>query len=155
MPDSGKNKVFISYAREDYETAKRLYDDLKSAGLIPWMDDEDLLPGQNWELTITKAIKSSRYFIALLSKESVAKIGFFQTELDKALAILKKFPQTDVFFIPARIDNCELPEGMAHIHCADLFPYERGLKKILRVLPAKVYVPVMLFGMIIAYRAHL
>ncbi len=38
-------KVFISYAKEDYETAKRLYDDLKEAGAEPWLDDEDLLSG--------------------------------------------------------------------------------------------------------------
>ncbi len=39
-------KVFISYAREDYETAKRLYDDLKKAGVSPWMDENDLISGQ-------------------------------------------------------------------------------------------------------------
>ena len=38
-------KVFISYAREDYETANRLHDDLKASGLKPWMDKKDILLG--------------------------------------------------------------------------------------------------------------
>jgi len=40
-------KVFISYAREDVEMARKLYDDLKNAGVSPWMDEEDLLPSQS------------------------------------------------------------------------------------------------------------
>ena len=40
--------VFISYAREDSEAAKRLYQELKNAGFIPWLDKESLIAGQNW-----------------------------------------------------------------------------------------------------------
>ncbi|MDM8550085.1 toll/interleukin-1 receptor domain-containing protein [Desulfobacterales bacterium HSG2] len=57
-------KVFISYAREDIEIAGRLYDDLKSAGVTPWMDEKDLLPGQDRKVHITKAIWNCKYFIA-------------------------------------------------------------------------------------------
>ncbi|MCP4106797.1 MAG: toll/interleukin-1 receptor domain-containing protein [Desulfobacteraceae bacterium] len=64
---SEKKKVFISYAREDIEIAERLYSNLKDAGLEPWMDKEDLLPGQEWDMTITKAIRESRFFVAVLS----------------------------------------------------------------------------------------
>ncbi|MGE0086834.1 MAG: toll/interleukin-1 receptor domain-containing protein [Desulfococcaceae bacterium] len=63
-------KVFISYAREDIDTARRLYADLKMAGIVPWMDKIDLLPGQNWKFHITKAIRESSFFIALLSSKS-------------------------------------------------------------------------------------
>ncbi|MCP4106377.1 MAG: TIR domain-containing protein [Desulfobacteraceae bacterium] len=60
--NSKKKKVFISYAREDIEVAERLYSDLNNAGLKPWMDEKDLLPGQNWELTVTNAIRKSSFF---------------------------------------------------------------------------------------------
>ncbi|MCP4113516.1 MAG: TIR domain-containing protein [Desulfobacteraceae bacterium] len=52
----------MAYAREDYKSAKRLYDDLKKAGVPLWMDKEDLIPGQNWKLFVTKAIRESRSF---------------------------------------------------------------------------------------------
>ncbi len=51
-----KKYVFISYARENFKTAKRLYDTLKQAGLTPWMDTEDILPCQNWKYAINQAI---------------------------------------------------------------------------------------------------
>jgi hypothetical protein len=40
-------QVFISYAREDIRAAKRLYEDLKNAGLRPWLDKTNILGGQN------------------------------------------------------------------------------------------------------------
>ncbi len=48
-------KVYISYAHEDYEIAKRLYDDLKDLPNVkPWLDDEDIIPGQKRKPAITK-----------------------------------------------------------------------------------------------------
>jgi hypothetical protein len=42
-----KARVFISYAREDQEIAKRLYEDLKRTGVEPWIDCHELIPGQD------------------------------------------------------------------------------------------------------------
>jgi len=36
--------VFISYAIEDKKLARKLYYDLKQAGIDPWLDDENILP---------------------------------------------------------------------------------------------------------------
>jgi len=130
--DKSDIKVFISYASDDRQTARKLYEDLKKAGVKPWMDVEDLLPGQNWERTITQAIKESRFVIALLSSNSVLKRGFVQKELKNALDILDHYPDGDIFLIPVRIDNCEIPEMIKRVHFTDLFPsYEIGFKKIL------------------------
>ncbi len=52
-------KVFISYAREDYKIARKLYHDLRKAGVKPWLDEEDLLPGKKWKVEIEKAIRGS------------------------------------------------------------------------------------------------
>ncbi|MEZ4526802.1 MAG: toll/interleukin-1 receptor domain-containing protein [Desulfobacterales bacterium] len=142
--DSGNNiqckplKVFISYAREDIATARRLYEDLKMAGIVPWMDKIDLLPGQNWKFHITKAIRESSYFIALLSSKSLSKRGFVQKELKLALDILGEFSDEDVFLIPARLDDCQPEdEKLKYLNWADLFPsYEASSRDdILRVFP--------------------
>ncbi len=129
-------KVFISYAREDLETAKKLYHDLKRAGISPWMDKQDLLPGQNWQVMISKAIQESKYFLALLSSHSLTKRGFVQKELKMALDILDEFPEDDIFIIPIRIEDCKPEdEKLKYLHWADFFPsYEDGLSQILRVL---------------------
>ena len=130
--DKQKIKVFISYAREDSEFAIKLYNDLKKIEVIPWIDIEDLLPGEDWEYMITKNIKESSFFIALLSSNSISKRGHVQKELKRAFDLLDEFPPEHIFIIPVRLNECEpLHEKFQPIHWVDSFPsYEKCLKKI-------------------------
>ncbi len=124
-PLNGSHKItiFISYAREDFDAAKKLSEDLKQAGFITWLDKESLAPGQNWKTSINNAIKKSRYFIPLLSSKSVKKRGFVQKEFKYALDILDEFPESQIFIIPVRLDDCEIPyEKLKDIEYVDLFP---------------------------------
>lgn len=129
-------KVFISYAREDIEIAKKIYNDLASKGVDVWLDENDLIPGQKWKIEIKKAISESRYFIALLSSNSVSKKGYVQKELKIALDVFDLYPEDEKFIIPIRIDECKpRTEKLNDFHWADLFPdYETGIRKILRAL---------------------
>ncbi len=129
-------RVFISYCRDDIETARRLYDDLNARGFTPWMDKVDILPGERWKAKITAAIKECDYFIALLSPKALSKKGYVQKELKKALDILDEYPDDEIFLLPVRIEPCS-PENeiLQDIHWADLFPsYDEGLQDILRTL---------------------
>lgn len=129
-------KVFICYAREDQEIARRLYADLKNAGVGPWMDCEDLSPGQKWRMAINQVLKDSSFVIALLSSRSLSKQGFVQKELKKALDLLDHVPDSEIFLIPVRLEDCEpQDEKLQELHWVDLLPdYELGLQRILRVL---------------------
>ncbi|MHC4478849.1 MAG: toll/interleukin-1 receptor domain-containing protein [Planctomycetota bacterium] len=130
------NLVFLSYAHEDHQAAFRLYGDLRKAGLNVWFDRESLLPGQNWEKEVRKAIRGSRYFLALLSSHSVTKRGFVQKEIASALEILTEFPESETFVIPLRLNAC-VPshEKLKELHWTDMFPsWENAIKKILAVL---------------------
>src|SRR4051794_13183942 len=98
--------IFISYAREDSEASERLYNGLKSVGLIPWRDKDVIKPGQNWKIAIRKGIKSSRYFIPLFSTKSIDKIGYVQKELKYAIDTYDQFPESEIYIIPARLDDC-------------------------------------------------
>jgi len=129
-------RVFISYAREDQNIAKRLYNYLKDYGISPWMDAYNLQVGQNWKTEIRKAIKNSNFFIALLSNISISKRGYVQKELKKAFNILDEFPPEDIFVLPVRIDDCKpVDERLENLQWGDLFPdFEIGLKKIISVI---------------------
>ena len=70
--------VFISYARQDLDVAKRIFKDLKANGMEPWFDEESLLPGQNWRTEIDREIRNSRFFLPLLSTRSLTKEGTFR-----------------------------------------------------------------------------
>jgi hypothetical protein len=129
-------KIFISYAREDLETAKKLRADLEKAGIKTWLDKENLLPGQKWRTVIRKEIRECSHFLAVLSSKSLSTRGFVQKELKMALDMLGEFPDDEIFVIPVRIEECEPgDEQLKEIHWADLFEsYEKGFQDILRVL---------------------
>ncbi|MCP4345301.1 MAG: toll/interleukin-1 receptor domain-containing protein [Desulfobacterales bacterium] len=129
-------KIFISYGEEDSETAKRLYDDLKASGFDPWMNRENILPGQNRKLEIRQAILESSYFLVLLSEKFISGRGYFQKELKTALEILEQMPPSDIFILPVRLDDCKPSyENLQDIQHTDLFPsYEKGFRKIVRAL---------------------
>ena len=52
--------IFLSYARSDRDSAKKLYDILAaaSAGKV-WFDEVDLIPGMRWDPAIRKAIREA------------------------------------------------------------------------------------------------
>ena len=55
-------KVFLCHAHADREPVRALYARLKREGVDAWFDKEKLLPGQDWELEICKAIYASNFF---------------------------------------------------------------------------------------------
>ncbi len=135
----GSGQVFISYAREDKGFAERLYNDLKDRGVPAWIDYEDMLPGQDWEIAIKEAIQRSSFFLAILSNHSVSKTGYVQKELKVAFAWYEQMPPSRIFVIPIRIEDCQpQDERLKKLHWGDLFPgkdrYEKGLRRILQVL---------------------
>jgi nucleoid DNA-binding protein len=131
-----RSQVFIAYAAEDRFKASRLYRALHKAGYDPWMDCEKLLPGQNWPRAIERAIATSEYFIACLSKCSVIKRGMFQAELRFALDCSRHQPLGEIFLIPLRLDQCKVPpEIQQEIQYIDLFPnWEKGMTRIKGVM---------------------
>jgi len=135
---SKKRKVFLSYAREDRETALKLYDDFRRIGIPVWLDEKSLLPGQNWKYEIRQAIKACSHFIVLISCHLTTKRGYVQKELRYALDLLDEFPPGEVFVIPIRLDESHvLHEKLEDIHRADLFPsYEEGFKKVVQTILA-------------------
>ncbi len=49
-------KVFLCHARADRDRVHALYDRLTNDGVDAWLDKEKLLPGQDSELEIRKAV---------------------------------------------------------------------------------------------------
>jgi hypothetical protein len=128
--------VFIAYAQEDLPAAARLYRELKRAGMNPWMDRRKLLPGQNWPRAIERAIEMSDFFVACLSRRSIVKRGTFQSELRYALDCARRLPLEDVYFLPVRLEECEVPARIRQsVHYVDLFPnFAKGTKHLLSLI---------------------
>jgi signal transduction histidine kinase len=131
-------RPFISYAREDYETAVRLHDDLCRAGLMPWLDRKAIRAGEDWRLAIREGLRSATHVIALISEHSVNKRGFVQNELKQALELLGDMPPGHIYIIPVRLDRSSTKhERLNDLHRVDLFEgYEVGFEQILDSLRA-------------------
>ncbi|MGC2668137.1 MAG: toll/interleukin-1 receptor domain-containing protein [Candidatus Nitrosopolaris sp.] len=100
----------------------------------PWGRSRFRRAGEKWKFN--NAIIKSRFFIALLSSNSVDKVGYGQNELKEALEILDKYPESKVFIIPVRLDDCEVSDSkLKEINYVDLFPsWREGFKKILETI---------------------
>src|SRR5512132_4075115 len=134
-------RVFLAHAREDKERVRALYKQMKQRGFSPWLDEEDLLPGQIWTIEIQKAIREAGAFIACLSQISVRKHGYVQTEVRPALTAYGEKPAGAIYFIPVRLDECEIPDlqipnrgiSIRDFHWLDLWQ-EGGFERLIRAL---------------------
>lgn len=107
------NKVFISYAKEDYSFAERLYNFLEKNNFDPWLDKKKILPGQNWNFVIRKSLREANYIILLLSNISVEKRGYVQREFKAAYDFVEEKLEDDIYLIPLKINNCKVPENLS------------------------------------------
>jgi len=135
---NGRTRVFLAYAQEDRQVVKRLYEALQKADFEPWMDSENLLPGQNWPRSIERAIELSDYFVGCFSSRSAKKRGHFQSELSYALDVATQVPDEQAYFLPLRLDECELPANIVRrVHYVDLWPdWEQGVNVLTHALRA-------------------
>jgi hypothetical protein len=118
------SRVFISYARNDKKVAIELYSALEKQGISSWLDVKNLLPGQDWKAEIEKAIRGSVVFIACLSSNSVNKTGFVQAELKKALEVAETIPEGEIYIIPVRLEECNVPASLSRLQWVDYFEEE-------------------------------
>ncbi|MCU0286237.1 MAG: TIR domain-containing protein [Acidobacteria bacterium] len=107
-------KVFICHANEDKTFASSLYEQLKAAGLDPWLDKENLRGGDLWDEVIKRAIKKEiDYFLVLQSKSLQKKVvGYVNKEIYEARERQKTFRSGIRFIIPLKIGNCEILEDL-------------------------------------------
>ncbi len=136
--------IFISYVREDAESAQLLFQDLRRYGYDPWIDSESLRGGQPFKREISHRIRNSDIVLVLISLKSVSKRGLFQAEVREAVEVYKTLPPGGIFLIPVRLDNTKpRHEELADLHWLDLFPYyAEGFRNLLDAIgPATTLAP--------------
>jgi len=100
-------RVFLCHASQDKPAVRELYKKLAAEPWIdPWLDEENLLPGQDFDLEIYKALRDSDAIIICLSQVSVAKEGYLNKEIRRALDAADEKPEGAIFVIPVRLDDC-------------------------------------------------
>ena len=65
---SRSRHVFLSYASQDKEPAHQVANELRNAGFEPWLDEQQLQPGENWSQAIGHALETSDAIVLIVSK---------------------------------------------------------------------------------------
>ena len=121
-----KLKVFLCHASQDKPVVRELYRRLLAEDWIdPWLDEEKLLPGQDWNLEIEKAVETSDAVLVCVSIISVAKEGYVQKELRRILDLALEKLEGAIFIIPVRLDDCRIPRQLKDWQFLDYYPESR------------------------------
>ena len=118
--DIKQAKIFLSYANEDANRVIKLYQWLEDVGFQPWMNSQNILPGQDTALSIQKAIHDSDFFLTFLSRHSINERGQLQRQIKEALDIWQEMLLDDIYIIPIRLEDCEVPDNLRNFQCMDL-----------------------------------
>lgn len=136
---SRKPIIFISYANEDKRRVTALYKKLEQAGYKPWMDKKNILGGSDWKGSIKRAIQNSDVFVYCLSHQSVNKRGVLVQELNMAREVESNLLSSDIFIIPLKLDDCQVPDDLSHKQYIDYYAsggwekFEEAIKASYRV----------------------
>jgi hypothetical protein len=129
-------RVFLSYAAEDEGPVRDLYARLRSSGIDPWFDKENLLGGSNRKLEIEKAVRQADVVLVFLSSRSVNKVGSLQKEISIAVDAAEYRPEGTIYCVPVRLQECEVPARLSQWQPLDLYA-SRGYEQLMRTLRAR------------------
>ena len=81
METHAPKAVFLSYASQDAEAARRIRDALQAAGVEVWFDQSELRGGDAWDQKIRTQIKECARFLPIISAHTQERAeGYFRLE---------------------------------------------------------------------------
>lgn len=125
--------VFLCHSSADKARVRELYRRLTDDGFAPWLDEEDLAPGENWELAIRKAVRAADYVLACLSEAATTRAGYVHKEIKLALDVADEQPEGSIYVVPVRLEACTVPDRLSHLHWVDLYA-DGGYYRLSRTL---------------------
>lgn len=128
--------VFLCHASEDKPMVRKLYERLYEDAFLPWLDSEDLLPGQDWDYEIRNAVRASDAVLVCLSGHATQKSGYVQKEIAHALDAAEEKPEATIFIIPVLLEPCTIPTRLRKWQWVDLGT-EKGYEKLLLALKSR------------------
>jgi len=128
-------RVFLCHSSNDKPLVRELYQKLRAENWIrAWLDEEELYPGEDWNMEIEKAVETADAIIVCLTNNSITKEGYIQRELRIVLDYADYKPEGTLYIIPVRLENCEPPRRLRPWQYADYFPEtqrERAFQRLL------------------------
>lgn len=133
-PVEWSHDVYISFNRKDGARARRLYADLRAAGLLVHMDDEAVPGTETWQRTLEKAVRAAGCVVVIITP--TAK-GSDWLEREIALALDHHIP-----VLPLVMDGdgaAGLPASLANTRWTPMRTkreYQANLPKLVTMIQA-------------------
>ena len=121
MPTEPSRAVFLSYASQDAEPARRICEALRAAGIEVWFDQSELRGGDAWDLKIRRQIRECALFIPIISAQTTSRPeGYFRLEWAVADQRTQMIARNKAFIIPVCVDATpdsvpDLPESFQRV----------------------------------------
>jgi TolB-like protein/Tfp pilus assembly protein PilF len=124
MPDQPRatGAIFLSYAREDGEAARRIAEALRGFGLEVWFDMSELRGGDAWDAKIKRQIRECALFVPIVSANTQAREeGYFRREWLQAVERKRDMAESRAFIVPVLVDDtresdANVPEQFLKAH---------------------------------------
>ncbi len=98
--------VFLSYASQDAEAARRICDALRTSGVEVWFDQNELTGGDAWDAKIRRQIAECELFVPVISASTQARLeGYFRIEWKLAAQRTHAMAEEKTFLLPVVIDD--------------------------------------------------
>ena len=113
--------VFLSYASQDIEAARRICDALRTAGIEVWFDQSELRGGDAWDYKIRQQVRDCALFVPIISANTECRTeGYFRREWRLAVDRTHDMSDRVPFLVPVVIDDMkdkgsDVPESFVHV----------------------------------------
>ncbi|HJU21469.1 MAG TPA: TIR domain-containing protein [Casimicrobiaceae bacterium] len=118
--------VFLSYASQDGEAARRICDALRALHVEVWFDQSALRGGDAWDASIRRQIRECALFVPVISANTQAREeGYFRREWNLAVNRTLDMADGKAFLLPVVIDatidvNARVPEKFRDVQWTHL-----------------------------------
>ncbi len=125
MTESTK-AIFLSYASQDADAARRIGDALREAALEVWFDQSELRGGDAWDEMIRRQVAECALFIPIISATTASRLeGYFRLEWTLADQRTQRMARTKTFIVPVCVDatlesGSDVPESFVRVQWSRL-----------------------------------
>ena len=100
--------VFLSYASQDAEAARRICESLRAAGIEVWFDQSELRGRDAWDQKIRRQIRECVLFVPIISAHTQARLeGYFRREWKLAVDRTHDMAEERAYLVPIVIDDSQ------------------------------------------------
>jgi TolB-like protein/Flp pilus assembly protein TadD len=105
--------VFLSYASQDAEAARKICEALRAAGIAVFLDQSELRGGDAWDQKIRREIHDCALFIPIVSRHTQERLeGYFRHEWKLAIERTHHMAEQKPFLVPVVVDETRDQEAM-------------------------------------------